>query len=91
MRATLTLFAFFIASACDVSALAQESAEVGRFLLVPAPEAPSMGEDGFFRGWLLDTKTGALEFCTYHVGGRPLQDGGTSPLRTLTCVKRTAP
>ena len=89
MRTTLMLLTLILAGACSEPGSAQEASEAGRFALIPVQ--PGESPMGWFHGWLLDTKTGALEFCTYDVGGRPLPAGGTSRLRTLTCEKRIFP
>jgi hypothetical protein len=55
---------------------AQPAPELGRWTVIPASNEPVLRfGDRVFSAWRLDTKTGALEFCTFSTD---LSDGATS-------------
>lgn len=61
-------FVFLLVTAALNKAVVAE--EANRWIVVPATQNPIMNQGSpFLFAWRLDTKTGALEMCTYDPGG----------------------
>jgi hypothetical protein len=61
------------------------------WIIVPATSNPVTNHGSpFMFAWHLDTKTGALEMCTYDPGGWNLLDGKPAP-ESLNCTRANLP
>ena len=90
--AMLALGATALLAGCDQSnhpppPTPPAAAEIGRWTVVPAANAPERGALEIFSAWRLDTKTGDLEFCTYGAGTFA---PGTKPGELLQCTDAVA-
>jgi len=73
----------------DAAAAAQDN---GRWILVPATQSPIMNQGSpFMFAWRLDTKTGAMEMCTYDPGGWLNAATKTPVPETLNCTAPNMP
>jgi len=69
MRSVL-LLAVALSAAIAAGTNPALSQEVNRWIVIPATQSPVFNQGSpFIFAWRLDTKTGALEMCTYDPGG----------------------
>jgi hypothetical protein len=65
--------------------------ELGRWIIIPAEhEPPSLSAERSWSVWRLDTKTGALDFCSYTTQLVPAGNGTMSP-DIFTCSQPKQP
>lgn len=94
MRKLAALGLMLVLAGCDQGpkkqAVVQPPTEIGRWQIVPASTVPYNGGSRsgapVYMAWRIDTRTGALEACSYYGGGDPLP-GGPFSQETFSCSK----
>jgi hypothetical protein len=66
--------------------------DAGHWVVVPATQGPIFNQGSpFIFAWRLDTKTGALEMCTYDPGGWMNPTGKMPHAESLGCTPANVP
>src|SRR5580700_8948951 len=89
---SLFLLALALSAAVPVLTNPALSQDATRWIVVPATQSPVVNQGSpFIFAWRLDTKTGALEMCTYDPGGWMNAAAKMPQSESLNCTPANTP